>query len=71
MTFTVFNDITVGYWMIGPDPETEKGGVGTVDPAGDQWPHQVRNWKFWTGKEWESDPSLTVTGNINIFYSLT
>ena len=36
-----------------------------MDPAGDQWPHQVRAWEYWDDK-WLSDPLLTVTGNINI-----
>ena len=61
------NDITAGYWLIGSDPATNSGGVGTVDPAGDQWPHQVRDWKYYTTSGgWQSDPLLTVTGNINI-----
>ena len=60
------NDITEGYWLIGPDPATNGGGVGTVDPAEDQWPHQVRSWKYSSGGKWQSDPQLTVTGNINI-----
>ena len=47
--------------MIGSDPATDAGGVATVDPAGDQWPHQVRDWEYWTGDKWESDSELTVT----------
>ena len=50
--------------MIG-DPATDLGGVVTVAPAGDQWPHQVRDWKYYSGG-WHSDPLLTVTGNIDI-----
>ena len=58
------NDIAGGNWIIG-DPATNAGGVGTVDPAGDLWPHQVRSWKYYTSSEgWQSDPQLTVTGNI-------
>ena len=56
--------------MIGPDPATNIGGVATVDPAGDQWPHQVRTWNYYTTSGgwfstsgWQSDPLLTVTGN--------
>ena len=48
------------------DPATDKGGVKTVDPAGDLWPHQVRSWKYINGGKWQSDPQLTVTGNNNI-----
>ena len=51
--------------MIG-DPATDKGGVKTVDPAGDLWPHQVRSWEYLSGGKWQSDLNLTVTGNINI-----
>ena len=62
------NDIIEGYWMIGPDPAANKGGVRTADPAGGLWPHQVRSWKYYdfTGGEWQSDPQLTVTGNNRI-----
>ena len=60
------NDITGGRWLIG-DPANEGGGVATVDPAGDLWPHQIRSWQYQNSiDEWESDPQLTVTGNINI-----
>ena len=60
------NDITVGNWWIGPDPATkESGGVYTAAPAGDLWPHQVRSWQYANAiLEWQSDPQLTVTGNI-------
>ena len=51
--------------MIG-DPTTDAGGVRAADPAGEQWPHQVRAWKYYSGGNWQSDPLLTVTGNINI-----
>ena len=37
-----------------------------MDPAGGLWPHQVRSWKYAVPGRWESDPLLTVTGNINI-----
>ena len=53
-----------GYWMIGPDPAADAGGVVTADPAGDLWPHQVRSWEY--SPWWQSDPLLTVTGNFNI-----
>ena len=60
------NDITGGKWVIG-DPATNAGGVRTADPAGDQWPHQVRAWQYsLIGPGWETDPLLTVTGNNNI-----
>ena len=51
--------------MIWPDPTENKGGVGTVEPAGVLWPHQVRAWKYFSGG-WRSDPLLTVTGKILI-----
>ena len=50
--------------MMWPYPAEDKGGVATVEPAGDLWPHQVTAWKYWSGG-WRSDPLLTVTGNIN------
>ena len=60
------NDITDGFWLIG-DPATNTAGVATLDPAGDLWPHQVRYWQYYTTSGgWQSDPQLTVTGNINI-----
>ena len=50
--------------MIGSDPVTDGGGwVGTVDPAGDLWPNQIKSWKYIIGGKWVSDPLLTVTGN--------
>ena len=58
------NDTTGGYLTIG-DPATDAGGVATVNPAGDLWPHQVRSWQY-AIQEWQSDPQLTVTGNVNI-----
>ena len=60
------NDITGGNWLIGSDPATDLGGVATAEPAGDLWPHQVRSWEYYSGGKWQSDPQLTVTGNINI-----
>ena len=66
MISNVHNHITDGYWMIGY-PETDSGGVRTVDPAGDQWPHQVRKWNYaMVGDVWQYDPQLTVTGNIKL-----
>ena len=56
---------TGGRWMIWPDPTEDRGGVASLDPAGDLWPHQVRSWKYYSGG-WRSDPLLAVTGNINI-----
>merc|ERR1712062_930025 len=55
-------DDNAGGWKIGSDPATDRGGVATLRPAGDQWPHQVRDWKYaTTSGEWVSDPLLTVT----------
>ena len=52
--------------MIGPNPATNSGAVTTADPAGVQWPHQVKAWEYLNDGEWVSDPLLTVTGNISI-----
>ena len=61
------NNITDGYWMIGAKPADDKGGVVTANEARDQWPHQVRAWKYdGVDGKWLSDPQLTVTGNMNI-----
>ena len=51
---------------IGENPATNTGVVETVETVGDQWPHQVRDWKYNNGRDWQGrDPLLTVTGNIN------
>ena len=65
------NNNTGGRWLIG-DPATNRGGLETEDPAGDKWPHQVRAWQYSTTTSggWQSDPLLTVTGNIEIFSDL-
>ena len=60
------NDITDGFWMIWPDPATDIGSVKTAAPAGDQWPHNIKDWEYYSEEEWQSDPLLTVTGNIII-----
>ena len=65
-----YNDIKEGYWTIRYDEDDEDlGDVASLDPAGDQWPHQVRSWEYYnyTTDGWQSDPQLTVTGNINIY----
>ena len=59
---------TAGRWMIWPNPAENLGGVATVEPAGDLWPHQVRSWKYYSGG-WRSGKQLTVTGNINVLCS--
>ena len=51
--------VTDGYWVMG------KGGVSTVDPAGDKWPHQVAAWEFDNGEDWQSDPRLTLTEELD------
>ena len=56
------NNIAGGSWLIGPDPESNSGGVASADPAGDLLPHQVRSWKYVRGGKLQSDPQLTVTG---------
>jgi len=50
-----------GAWMIGTDPAADVGGVATVDPARDQWPHNIKDWEYYSGEKWQSDPLLTVT----------
>ena len=62
-----YTDITGGYWLIGADPESNSAGVTSADPAGGLWPHQVRSWKYVSGGKLQSDPQLTVTGNIDIY----
>ena len=58
-------DVT-GTWTIGNNI-IDGGGVGTAAPAGDLWPHQVMPWEYLDRfNELQSDPLLTVTGNINI-----
>ena len=63
--------------MIGSNqgPAANAGFVGTLDPAGDKWPHQVRKWKYLPYSQGEGgksvlpllrDPLLTVTGNISL-----
>ena len=51
--------------MIGTDPASNAGGIRTSYLTGDLWPQQVTSWQYYSG-EWQSDPQLTVTGNINI-----
>ena len=66
MTYDELLHITVGKWMIGPNPEAGKGGVLTEEPVEDDWPQEVKFWKYLTtgiNKAWESDLLLTVTGN--------
>ena len=60
--------MTGGYWKIGPDPATDKGGVRTADVA-KTLPHKIQAWQYTDGK-WHNDPLLTVTGNIIILRSL-
>ena len=64
------NDITGGWWMMGPDLAT--GGVETVSPARGLWPHNIRDWKYllsggnkkyWSKGDYQTDILLTVTGN--------
>ena len=53
-----------GGWTMGPDPADDRGDVRTGKPAKDQWPQDVRSWSYNSGGKWESDSSLTVTGNM-------
>ena len=53
--------------MIGTEPATDAGGVRTVAPAHDLWPHNITDWQYYTsGEGWHSDPLMNVTGNINV-----
>ena len=57
------NDIAGGHWKIRVEWSWE--GVRLADSAVDLWPHQVRSWEYYTfDGVWQSDPQLTVTGNI-------
>ena len=66
------NNIVGGNWLIGPDPESNSGGVASADPAGGLWPHQVRSWKYVSGGKLRSDPQLTVTQSLqsNVLISI-
>ena len=55
-------DVTVGSWMIGPDPASNAGGVATVEGSQTAWPQDVPDWQYVEAHEWHSDPNLTVTG---------
>ena len=59
-------DFTARGWTIGDQD------IWTAAPAGDLWPHKVRDWEYWnnTSGEVESDPKLTVTGNIKIYIDM-
>ena len=63
-------DMTGGRWMIGPDPAENIGGVDTFVTNTNLLPHQISEWKYWDGDKWQTDPLLTVTGNIIICRSL-
>ena len=63
-------DMTGGRWMIGPDPANNHGGVSTVVTNTNLLPHQISEWQYYNGDKWQTDPLLTVTGNIIILRSL-
>ena len=56
--------------MIGDDQATDAGGVATVVSNTNLLPHQISEWKYYNGDKWQTDPLLTVTGNIIILRSL-
>ena len=60
--------MTVDHWLIGDDPATNMGGVGTVEVT-KTFPHNIQAWEYSSGG-WHTDPLLTVTGNIIILRSL-
>ena len=62
-------DMTGGGWLIGSDPATNRGGVETVVYNTNLLPHQISEWKYWDGDKWQTDPLLTVTGNIIVLRS--
>ena len=70
MTIVSKIDMTGGFWAIGPDPATDAGGVSTVVSNTNLLPHQISEWEYWDGGKWQTDPLLTVTGNIIILRSL-
>ena len=49
---------------------TERGGVLTVSGGQLFWPSQTE-WKYWDGDDWQYDPELTITGEIEINQSHT
>ena len=66
-------DITVGYWMIGDDLKKEQGTGLRAGKRGLSLPSEASEWQYWDGTAWETwqtDPLLTVTGNILILRSL-
>ena len=68
-TVTTNIDMTGGYWRIGDDPATNAAGVATAKVA-ETLPHKIQEWKYWDDVKWQTDPLLTVTGNIVILRSL-
>ena len=63
--------MTEGYWLIGEDPATDAGGVSTVVSNTNLLPHQILEWQYVNvDNEWQTDPLLTVTGNIIILRCL-
>ena len=69
MTCITNIDMTVGYWIIGRNPATNAGGVGTGVSNTNLLPDQISEWRYYDDK-WQTDPLLTVTGNIIILRSL-
>ena len=70
MTIVSNIDMTGGRWAIGPDPATDAGGVNTAVSNTNLLPHQISEWEYAVGGKWQTDPLLTVTGNIIILRSL-
>ena len=70
MTVTTNIDMTVDHWLIGPDPASNAGGVGTAEVT-KTLPHKIQAWEYYSdsGGKWQTDPLLTVTGNIIILRS--
>ena len=56
--------------MIGPDPASNAGGVGSVVGNLQTWPDQVTGWEYADYDSWKTDDQLTVTGDINIMISV-
>ena len=63
-------DMTDGCWLIGHDPAIDAGGVLSVVSNTNLLPHQISDWKYTDGEKWQTDPLLTVTGNIIVLRSL-
>ena len=49
-----------GWWLIGSDYKKNRGSIQSEESGLTDLPQT--GWKGWDGKEWQSDPKLTVVG---------